>query len=132
MTGIMKLPCVQSAHKRYGSSDEVAFYLLDQEAMAAYQSRCAHPGEWLVQNENGKWSVETEDEKEQDKAIVFTYKGKVESLKDAEAEEGNVYDVGGCMFYAFLKGKWRKQKKDEYWNPITGERNVAGGFDMED
>jgi hypothetical protein len=62
VTDIMKLPCVLSAHKRYGSSDEVAFYLLDQEAMAAYQSRCVHPGEWLVQGENGKWSVETEDE----------------------------------------------------------------------
>jgi hypothetical protein len=70
--------------------------------------------------------------KEQDKGIFFTYKGEVESWKDAEAEEGNVYDVGGCMFYAFLKGKWRKQKKDENWNPITGEREVVYDFDMED
>lgn len=62
VTDIMKLPCVQSAHKRSGKEREVAYYILEPSAMADSEHwQYAHPGEWLVQGENGKWNVETED-----------------------------------------------------------------------
>ena len=61
VTDIMKLPCVQSAHKRSGKEREVAYYILEPSAMADSEHwQYAHPGEWLVQDENGKWHVTKE------------------------------------------------------------------------
>jgi hypothetical protein len=61
VTDIMKLPCVQSAHKRSGKEREVAYYTLAPSAMADSERwQYAHPGEWLVKDENGKWYVTKE------------------------------------------------------------------------
>ena len=57
-TSILKLPCVLSAHKRSGNEQKVAYYILDPFAMAdSDRWQYVHPGEWLIQDENGKWHV---------------------------------------------------------------------------
>ena len=61
VTDILQLPCVQSAHKRSGKDRKVAYYILEPSAMFDSEHwQYAHPGEWLVQDENGKWHVTKE------------------------------------------------------------------------
>lgn len=61
--------------------------------------------------------------------VTYNFRGEIDTLDNAEAIEGYVYQVHG-VFYAYLKGKWRKEKSEEYWNPFISERKVVGGWDM--
>jgi len=63
-------------------------------------------------------------------SVTYSYRGEIEDLADAETEDGYIYQVHG-VFYAYLEGKWRKEKYCVIWDPITGIRNVVGDWDME-
>ena len=58
ITDIIRMPCVQSAHKRSGKDGKVAYYILEPSAMADSEHwQYAYPGDWLLKDGDDKWHV---------------------------------------------------------------------------
>jgi hypothetical protein len=81
VTDIMKLPCVRSAEKRNSKDSEVAYYLLEPSAMAdSDRWQFAHPGDWLVKDENGKWHVMQERDELEKRLAQFVKEDRQKGL----------------------------------------------------
>lgn len=68
ITGIMKLPCVIECRKRdiYRHKHVIEYYYtLDPFKMAVEEWQFAHVGEWLCEDERGKWHLLTNESYQQ-------------------------------------------------------------------